>query len=78
MATYSGKEIYWDDAINSNISLCDVDALTDLSKDPAPFKPDADGKYPIPVPGAGYKEVIDWEVGGSKKKKKKKKAAKPA
>lgn len=73
LATYCGKEISWDDAINSNISLCDVDALTDMANDPAPVNPDADGNYPIPVPGTGYKDIIDWEPSGRKKKKKKKK-----
>ena len=72
LATYSGKEIKWDDAINSKIQLCDVDALTGMG-DPAPVNPDADGNYPIPVPGKGYKEFIDWELGEPKKKKKKKK-----
>ena len=79
MATYSGKEIAWKDAINSNISLCNVDALHDMDLDDAPIGPDADGNYPIAVPGTGYKDVIDWDLGGKKKKKKKKKASpKPA
>ena len=77
MATYSGKEIAWKDAINSNISLCDVDALNDMENDVAPVLPDEDGNYPIPVPGLGYKKIIDWELAGRKKKKKKTKTPGP-
>lgn len=68
LATYSGKEISWDDAINSKISLCNVDALTGMN-DEAPVGPDANGDYPCPVPGIGYKDVLDWEVSSGKKKK---------
>ena len=71
LATYSGKELNWDDAINSDISLCNVDALTGMN-DEAPVQPNADGSYPCPRPGAGAKDVIDWEVGNKKKKKNKK------
>lgn len=77
LATYSGKEISWDDAINSNIKLCDVDALTGMN-DEAPVAPDADGNYPCPVPGTGYKDVIDWEIAGNAKKKKNNKKKKNA
>lgn len=59
MATYSGKMIKWSDAIESNLSLCDVDALADMNSE-APIKPDADGNYPVPVPGRGASEVCDW------------------
>ena len=62
LATYSGKELRWDDAINSNIQLCDVDALTSMQDD-APLHPDENGKYKIAVPGAGYKDIVDWEPG---------------
>jgi predicted dehydrogenase len=50
MATYSGQEITWEDAINSKIVLCETDKLTGLDS-PAPVLPDKDGNYPIPVPG---------------------------
>ncbi len=48
MATYSGKIVKWDDAIASD--------LTDFPKNlawnaPAPVQKDANGDYPIPVPG---------------------------
>lgn len=72
LATYSGKQINWDDALNSNISLCNVDALSGM-KDDAPVYPDDKGDYPCPVPGRGHKDVLDWELGGNAKKKNKKK-----
>jgi myo-inositol 2-dehydrogenase/D-chiro-inositol 1-dehydrogenase len=48
MATYSGQEIKWEDAINSKISV--MPEKFDFNADP-PTMPDADGKYPIPTPG---------------------------
>ncbi|EMI17555.1 oxidoreductase domain-containing protein [Rhodopirellula maiorica SM1] len=51
MATYSGKVVRWDDAINSNIELADTSAMHSLA-DAAPVTPDADGRYPVPVPGS--------------------------
>jgi predicted dehydrogenase len=48
MATYSGKEIAWDDAINSQIDTFPKVLRWDA---PTPTKPDATGRYPIPVPG---------------------------
>ena len=59
MATYSGKEIHWKDAIESNIQLCDVDNLVDFNS-PAPVMPDADGNYPVAIPGRSIKKVCDW------------------
>jgi hypothetical protein len=59
LATYTGVPINWEKAINSNISLCDVDALESLD-DHAPVQPDENGKYPIPHPGPGKGDVIDW------------------
>ena len=50
MATYSGKMVKWDDAINSPHKLADVDALKNYEGE-APVKPDDDGNYPIPTPG---------------------------
>lgn len=50
MATYSGKVVQWDDALNSNVSI----GLTpkQWAWDGAPpTLPDDNGKYPIPVPG---------------------------
>jgi hypothetical protein len=50
MATYSGQMIQWKDAIESNISLADVDKYTSL-QDAAPVTPDEFMYYGIPVPG---------------------------
>jgi len=48
MATYSGKIVKWDDAINSQIDLSP--SVYDFAAAP-PVVPDSDGKYPVPVPG---------------------------
>ncbi|MBD0832948.1 Gfo/Idh/MocA family protein [Aestuariibaculum sediminum] len=50
MATYSGKLITWDEAMDSNLELVPNEDLLDFSTTP-PVVPDADGNYPIPVPG---------------------------
>jgi predicted dehydrogenase len=48
MCTYSGKEISWDQAINSEINLLP----DELSFDATPKSvPGPDGLYPLPVPG---------------------------
>ncbi len=50
MATYTGREVTWEDALNSEENIMpDVYAW---DADP-PVLPDADGRYPIPVPGRG-------------------------
>lgn len=48
MATYSGQVIEWDDALNSNISL--APKVYSWKANP-PVMPNADGFYPIAVPG---------------------------
>ena len=48
MATYSGKMIDWDDAINSKISLFPKELSWDADM---PVKPGPDGMYKLPVPG---------------------------
>ena len=45
---YSGKPVTWDAAINSNIDLSPQ--KYDFAADP-PVLPDAEGNYPVPVPG---------------------------
>ena len=50
MATYSGKLILWKDAIASEISLADTSSLHSFDYQ-APVLPDADGNYPVAVPG---------------------------
>ncbi len=48
MCTYSGKELSWDEAINSDISL----APDEFSFDATPKSlPDSHGMYQVPVPG---------------------------
>ncbi|MCG8449148.1 MAG: Gfo/Idh/MocA family oxidoreductase [Pirellulales bacterium] len=48
MATYSGKVVTWKDAIDSQIDLSP--SAYDYHSDP-PVMPDAEGNYPVPVPG---------------------------
>ena len=48
MATYTGQVITWDQALNSQEVL--VPELLDWNTEP-PVKPDADGWYPVAVPG---------------------------
>lgn len=48
MATYSGKIIKWDEAMQSNHDLAPDDLTWDS---PAPVQPLEDGTYKIPVPG---------------------------
>lgn len=48
MATYSGKAIKWDEALNSELSLAPQEY--DFNATP-PIVPDAEGNYPVPVPG---------------------------
>jgi hypothetical protein len=50
MACESGTEITWDEAINSNLVL--APGLDNLTMDsPAPVMPDAQGKFPVAMPG---------------------------
>ena len=53
MATYTGKEISWEQAINSELSLADFDGLRNMDQE-APVNPDDHGYYPVPVPGASW------------------------
>lgn len=48
MATYSGKQIGWDEAMASEISL--APAAYAFDADP-PVLPNTQGRYPVPVPG---------------------------
>ena len=50
MATYSGKNLSWEEAINSDLKLADVDNFKSYDQE-APVKPDEDGNYEIPMPG---------------------------
>jgi predicted dehydrogenase len=48
MATYSGQVVEWDAALNSSVSLMPGKYAWDA---PPPVLPDANGRYPVPVPG---------------------------
>jgi predicted dehydrogenase len=50
MATYSGKELNWDQCLNSQIVVSPVDKYTSFDDAP-PTKPNADGWYDLPIPG---------------------------
>ena len=50
MATYSGREIGWDEALNSNLSISPVEKFHSFDDTP-PILPNADMSYPIPTPG---------------------------
>ena len=60
MATYTGQHITWDQAIESKISLANMEAITNFDA-PAPIQPDKDGNYKVPVPGVNLSEILDWE-----------------
>ena len=71
LATYSGRELEWDDAINSNVTLAEnLDQLENLESE-APIQPDEDGRYSVARPGVGAKEIIDWSIKKSRTIKKK-------
>lgn len=57
MATYTGKEITWDQAFNSQVALADFDSITDLNGE-APVKPNDDMSYSIKQPGQCWDEVV--------------------
>ena len=48
MVVYSGKEVTWEEALNSNIDTMPKDLSWDAAP---PTKPNANGEYPIPTPG---------------------------
>ena len=48
MATYSGQEITWDDAMKSDLSLMPATFAWDANP---PIMPDQDGFYPVAIPG---------------------------
>jgi myo-inositol 2-dehydrogenase / D-chiro-inositol 1-dehydrogenase len=51
MAAESGQEIGWDEAVNSDLELAPgLEKITSLDQ-PAPVIPNAQGRYPIAMPG---------------------------
>jgi len=49
-AAHSGRIVTWDEAMASNFQFCpDIDRLTDESA--PPIQADAQGHYPVPIPG---------------------------
>ncbi len=50
MAAYSGQAMRWEEMLDCESALADVDQLTALDAAP-PVLPDADGDYPVAVPG---------------------------
>jgi hypothetical protein len=51
MAAESGKEITWEEALASDIELAPGLEKIESLDAPAPVTPDADGRYPVAVPG---------------------------
>jgi myo-inositol 2-dehydrogenase / D-chiro-inositol 1-dehydrogenase len=56
MATYTGKQLKWDDCLNSKVALANFDAINNF-QDEAPLKPE-NGKYWIPTPGQDTELVV--------------------
>ena len=50
LATYSGKKVSMEDALNSDVIVSPVEKFTSYEDTP-PVVPDENGHYPIPVPG---------------------------
>ncbi|WP_020528816.1 Gfo/Idh/MocA family protein [Flexithrix dorotheae] len=48
MATYSGQQLTWDEALNSEITIMPTKYAFDAEP---PVMPDSNGFYPVPVPG---------------------------
>lgn len=59
LATYTGRQIGWDEALNSNVSLANLDSIKSFD-DPAPVSPNDKGEYDYPLPGVGVENFIDW------------------
>lgn len=67
LATYSGKEISWDECLEKGPMLANVDEMNDFYSE-APVYPQEDGSYAIPRPGEKAAEYLGF--GGKKKARK--------
>ena len=62
MAAETGQEITWDDALASNLELAPgLDQMT-MQSEP-PVKPDANGNYPVAMPGVDDRLLSKWVTG---------------
>lgn len=50
MATYTGQQVTWEEAMNSDLTLVPNEDTLTFDSVP-PVVPDASGKYPVPIPG---------------------------
>ncbi len=50
MATYSARQVEMDRALTDGPALAPIDSYRSLQDTP-PVLPDADGRYPVPIPG---------------------------
>lgn len=57
MATYSGREVTWEQAMNSKLLLADTDAIKTLN-DAAPLSPNENGDYYVAVPGKDVEKAF--------------------
>ncbi len=57
MATYSGKQIKWEDAIGSELALADFDSMEDFNT-VAPVLPNDNMEYYVPVPGKKTDKIM--------------------
>ncbi len=68
LATYTGKEINWDECLAKGPSLANVDEMTSFDA-VAPVQPKADGSYAIPTPGADASKLLGFEKKAPPRKK---------
>ncbi|MCB1241346.1 MAG: Gfo/Idh/MocA family protein [Verrucomicrobiales bacterium] len=56
IATYSGQQVSWDEAVKSDFNIGPKDYAFDAE---APVKPDANGNYALPIPG---ETKVPWKA----------------
>lgn len=57
LATYTGKEITYEKALNSEVKLADFDSIKSLD-DKAPVYPDENGNYEVAMPGRNTNKIL--------------------